>query len=60
MVIKQDSRIITDVEYLEDADLAETVGASVPTVRHWRSGAGVPHPVARPNIFRVLKEKLLK
>ena len=43
---------------IEDADLAESVGASTPTVRRWRSGAAVPHPLLRPAIFNIIRKKL--
>jgi hypothetical protein len=41
-----------------DADAAEILGVSRPTVTRWRLRQSVPHPAIRSTIFKMLKDQI--
>lgn len=47
-----------DISEIEIHDLAERLGVSVPTVRHWAEGKLHPHSSTIPSKIQALKEVL--
>ena len=47
-----------DSGFVTERDLAHGEGTSLATIRRWKEGKALPHPIMRPYVFRYLIEKL--
>ena len=49
-----------DMPLMDVRSMAETIGTSLPTVRRWKNGNSMPHPVMRPVIFKFIRMRAVE